>query len=544
MRRIWIIAFSAVSIVAVVALGLAVVNARLAYQGRVAPQVYAANVSLSNLAAPDAVAAINEYEQELLYTAEFLVDGQLATLDPGDIGLRIDSGPVVQAALAQRPSEGLIADINNWFEGYTRIDLDVPIRVDMVALELLFDDWDRRYVNRPPHDGGIVIEGATAVPDYPQPGLAIDREAARAAIIAALASPQRTTTSIPLAEVPPLLDEADIDAAVVAVNLLIDTDVVLRLPDGTQPLIYNQAQLVASLSSLIEPDSATRLKVELNPDALRGKVQGTTAYDHEPVSARFEFSEEDQAVSLVAGSPATTLDVEGIPDAVLAAALGDGTGLVPILEGEPAEFTTAQAEAMGPITKLSEFTTRHSCCANRTVNIRKLADEIDGALVWPGQLFSVNDHAGPRTREEGYVAAGAIIAGKLHCCDSPFNIGGGTSQFATTFYNAVFFSCLEDVDHKPHSIYFSRYPFGREATMGYPQPDVVFRNDSESIVYIDTSHTGNSITVAFYGNHDGRECSALSRRRGNTVTTTRVITYPDGTFKREPFTWTYREISR
>jgi vancomycin resistance protein YoaR len=284
--------------------------------------------------------------------------------------------------------------------------------------------------------------------------------------------------------------------------------------------------------------------VHLDPDALRGKVQGTTIYDREPFSARFVFSEEDQAVSIVPGSSAITLDLEALPEVVIAAALGDGTGTVPIIEGEKPDFTTAQAEAMGPITKLSEFTTKHSCCASRNINIQKLADEIDNAIVWPGQFFSVNDYAGPRTAEEGYVAAGAIISGKLYCCDSPFNIGGGTSQFGTTFYNAVFFSCLEDVDHKPHSIYFSRYPFGREATMGYPNPDVVFRNDTESIVYIDTSYTGRSITVAFYGNHKGRECSAMSERSGRTVTTTRVITYPDGTFKHEPFTWTYRKISK
>ncbi len=544
MRRIWITAFSAVTIIAVVTLGLAIVDARLGHQDRVAPQVYAADIALSNLAEPDAVAAINSYEQELLHTAEFLVDGQLATLEPDAIGLRVDTDPVVQAALEQRPSEGLIADINNWLEGYARIDLDVPIQVDAAALDAIFDAWDSRFVGRPAHDGGILVEDGVATPDYPRNGMAVDREAARAVIIAALASPDRAITDIPLTDLAPALDEADIDAAVQEANRLIDVEVVLRLQDGSKPLIYNRAQLSAALQTWIEPDAATRLKVALDPGALRAKAQGTTAYDSAAFSASFAFSEEDQELSIVPGSPATTIDLEYLPTVVIAAALGDGTGVVPILEGEKPEFTTAQAEAMGPLTKLSEFTTRHSCCASRTVNIRRLADEIDGAVVWPGALFSVNEHAGPRTAEDGYVAAGAIISGKLYCCDSPFNIGGGTSQFGTTFYNAVFFSCLEDVDHKPHSIYFSRYPFGREATMGYPNPDVVFRNDSESIVYINTSYTGTSITVAFYGNNGGRECSALSRRSGNTVTTTRVITYPDGTFKREPFTWTYRSISK
>jgi len=544
MRRIWIIAIAAVSTIAVVALGLAVLDTRLGYRDRVAPQVYAADVSLSNLGETDAVEAINRYEQQLLHDAEFLVASELVTLDPETIDLRVDSAPLVASALEQRPSEGLVSNINNWLDGYARIDLDVPILVDSAALDAIFDQWDQHYVNQPPHQGGIEVTDGVAVPDYPRPGSAIDREAAQGIIVAALASADRDITEIPLKETAPLLDEADIDAAVVAANDLIDTDVVLRLSDGSMPLIYSRVQLVGALTTHVEPDAAVRLKVELDHDALRGKVHGTVAYDREPKNAEFSFSEEDQELSILPGSSASTLDVDRIPEVVIAAALGDGTGIVPILEGEQPQFSTSQAEAMGPLTKLSEFTTKHPCCASRTVNIRKLADEIDGALVWPGETFSVNDHAGPRTREEGYVAAGAIIAGKLHCCDSPFNIGGGTSQFGTTFYNAVFFSCLEDVDHKPHSIYFSRYPFGREATMGYPNPDVVFRNDSDSVVYIDTSYTGRSITVAFYGNNGGRECFSLSDRRGNTVTTTRVITYPDGTFKHEPFTWTYRSISK
>jgi hypothetical protein len=124
----------------------------------------------------------------------------------------------------------------------------------------------------------------------------------------------------------------------------------------------------------------------------------------------------------------------------------------------------------------------------------------------------------------------------VECCDNPANIGGGTSQFATTFYNAVFFGCYVDVEHQPHSLYFPRYPFVREATMGFPKPDVIFLNDSDTIVYIDTSYTGGSITVTFYGNNGGRECTP--ERNGNTVT--RVMTHPDGSVTTEEWTWFYR----
>jgi vancomycin resistance protein YoaR len=79
------------------------------------------------------------------------------------------------------------------------------------------------------------------------------------------------------------------------------------------------------------------------------------------------------------------------------------------------------------------------------------------------------------------------------------DVGGGVSQFATTLFNAVFFSGLRDVQHTPHSYYISRYPPGRESTVSYPQPDFRFQDDAPTGVLITTSYTARSITVTFWG---------------------------------------------
>jgi vancomycin resistance protein YoaR len=101
----------------------------------------------------------------------------------------------------------------------------------------------------------------------------------------------------------------------------------------------------------------------------------------------------------------------------------------------------------------------------------------------------------------------------------------------------VFFGCYEDVFHQPHSLYFSRYPFVREATLGFPAPDVKFMNDSAAPVYIETTHTPGSITVTFYGNNGGRECTSV--RSGNTIT--RVMTHTDGAVTEQSWTWRYKK---
>ena len=58
-------------------------------------------------------------------------------------------------------------------------------------------------------------------------------------------------------------------------------------------------------------------------------------------------------------------------------------------------------------------------------------------------------------------------------------IGGGISQFSTTLYNATYFAGLDEVEHKEHSYYISRYPAGREATVFDGVIDLKFRNDGD-----------------------------------------------------------------
>jgi hypothetical protein len=84
------------------------------------------------------------------------------------------------------------------------------------------------------------------------------------------------------------------------------------------------------------------------------------------------------------------------------------------------------------------------------------------------------------------------------------SIGGGVSQFTTTLYNAVFWGGYEDVEHKPHSYYFSRYPEGIEATLSWTSPDLRFRNNREGAVLIDTRYNDTAITVRIFGSNDGR----------------------------------------
>lgn len=194
---------------------------------------------------------------------------------------------------------------------------------------------------------------------------------------------------------------------------------------------------------------------------------------------------------------------------------------------------------------VAEYTTYHPAGQDRNININLIADMVDGAVVMPGEEFSLNNHVGERTVEKGFVPAGAIIHGKVYCCDHPANIGGGTSQFATTLYNAIFFGGYEDVYHKPHSLYFSRYPVVREATLGFPGPDVIFRNDTAYPVTIRTGHTSTAITVQLWGDNEGRvvhttTVGMVTPSGGGTATVYRTIVAANGSYRTEYRTHTYK----
>ena len=145
-------------------------------------------------------------------------------------------------------------------------------------------------------------------------------------------------------------------------------------------------------------------------------------------------------------------------------------------------------------------------------NIHHIADLLDGTLVRAGETFSVNQAIGPRTVKNGFRPAPSIEDG-----DMVDTVGGGVSQFATTLFNALFYGGYDILERQPHSYWFTRYPMGYDATLSYPHPDIVFKNDSDAAVLIKTQYTDTTITVKVYGDNGGRRVRAEVSERQNIV---------------------------
>jgi hypothetical protein len=249
-----------------------------------------------------------------------------------------------------------------------------------------------------------------------------------------------------------------------------------------------------------------------------------------PVDASFVV--RDGGAAVVPGRPGTKCCGSTAPEVVLEA-LRDGVHTVrlPLVRTRPG-FTTADARALGieaEVGRPDEFgpTTWHVCCEDRVSNIHRIADIVRGHVVMPGETLSVNALVGPRTVEKGFVPAGVIYDGVFTT-----DVGGGVSQFATTLFNAAFFAGLDFEEYQSHSIYIDRYPYGREATISYPSPDLAIRNTTPYGVLIWPTYTETSLTVHLYSTPyvDVRAGEVEIRDEGNCarVLTPRIRTYRDG----------------
>jgi vancomycin resistance protein YoaR len=132
-----------------------------------------------------------------------------------------------------------------------------------------------------------------------------------------------------------------------------------------------------------------------------------------------------------------------------------------------------------------------------------MADFIDGTVIAPGETFSYNKVVGPRTAERGFLE-GQMIIGSLVLP----SIGGGVCQTATTLFNDAFELGLPILERTNHNLYLSHYPLGRDATVSWGGPDLVFRNDLKHGLLIKSSYTDQTLTFTFYGTPSGRRVVA------------------------------------
>jgi vancomycin resistance protein YoaR len=364
-----------------------------------------------------------------------------------------------------------------------------PVAVSNAALEFALDRIADE-VDSDAESAALVRRGLRfeVVPE--RAGRRLQRTRAGEVIVRNLGSLDRSGSSValPVVSSEPRVSAGQLARATRRARLAVSAPVFLR-SDGRSWRLprWRIAELL-----LLPADGATRLAVG---GAAADAYFATLArrVGRSPVNADFAVSYD--RVRVVPARAGTELDVPATARALLRAATLPGnriTNLV-VARAEP-ERTTAEARAMGIDRRMGSYKTYNAGDSNRITNLRLGVTLLDGTLVPPGGTFSLNGAIGERTVERGFRPAPVIIGTEF-----AEEVGGGTSQVATTAFNAAWEAGLRITERNPHSLYIDRYPLGRDATVYWPSLDFKFENDTSSWVLVKGFAESDGISIAIYG---------------------------------------------
>ena len=522
-----LIAATAAGLVLAVVLAVLGVRVLTAPDDRVPAGVTIAGVPVGGLSAAQAEAAVaaqatpppREIEIALPGEAGFPIRVPVAELAPTPRARLAVQEALDQPSLADR----LLSEV-----GVSERTRDLPLRYkpDPDALDGRVAAIAAR-VDRPAVAARVGVRAGTLEIAAAADGRAVDRAELRRRLARL---PERV--EVPVAAVPPAVSDAAARLAYARAAALADRPVAVR-GAGRAALIRRPA-LLGALRFQAENG---QIAVRLDRNAIAAAVEPAFAGIVRP-AASATFAISGARVSVVSSQEGRRLDGEVIARRIESrpAAKAVRVALVAL----PPERSTADANRMRIRELVSQFTTPHACCEPRVMNIQRAAGILDGYIIPAGGTFSLNTVLGERTRARGFVSAPQIgEGGKLEDA-----IGGGVSQTATTVFNAAFFAGLKIVTHTPHGFWITRYPPGREATVSWGGPELIFENDWGAAILMKAYDTGTALTVQMYSAKLGRSVSTETTGdpvagTAFSVDYTRVVRV-DGDVKRdEGYSWSY-----
>ena len=480
------------AIVAVLA-ALAAMVLGLAFAGspsRLADGVQIAGVDVGGKTPRQARAVLDRRAKALASVpVVFRVGSRTWRLEPRRLGIRVDWRAAVDAVRRQGEGFGPLRGFRRLDLRFFGADVAPPTEVYNAALQYKLNEISAA-VNSPHREAAIVLRGLAPQITPSRTGHVLDRRAAAATIVRALASLKREPVGLPVRVDRPKVTADDLKVAEAQVKTALSSS--LKLTLGTTRWNLRPARIARIL--LLPADGRRDLRIGGAGatdwfKALAGRV------DKEPADADWAIS--SSGIRVIPDRPGYMLDVPRSAAVVLRAALVTARELRQaklVVERAEADRTTAEAKAMNISGLVASYQTFYGGEANRIHNVQLVSHLVDKHVIAPGETFSFNATTGARTADKGFREAPVIINGELQT-----GLGGGVCQVSTTVFNAAYEAGLPIVSRTNHALYISHYPQGRDATVNYPDLDLKFRNDTGHWLLLRTWVGSSSLTVALYG---------------------------------------------
>ncbi|MBD0317354.1 MAG: VanW family protein [Thermoleophilia bacterium] len=457
--------------------------------GHIAAGVRVAGMKVAGQTPAEAVRALERAAARYRSVPVVLTDGGRSfSLRPSDLDARVDWTKLAADAQAK----------GNWpmpFRGLKRAWLlvfgaDVVPVADVYEPRLEFEVARiAKRLDRPGRDAAIVLTGLDPhiVPD--RDGRTLARDEAADVVRRSVAGFDRAPVALPVRTAPSEVTADDLEPVLVQVERALSASVRFGWNDAhwlVQP---------RELAGLLRLPADGRRVLEIGGSGA-DRYFGTLAraVNRKARNASFAIADNGR-VRIVPGAKGRVLDVPATAKALLAAALSIDRREAELVvrEIEP-KLTTKRARALGVTRVLSSYSTAYSGTADRIRNLRLAVSLLDGTTLAPGATFSFNEVVGPRTAKRGFRIAPTIVDGEYKDA-----VGGGVSQVATTVFNAAWEAGLKITARSGHSLFISRYPLGRDATVNYPDVDLRFVNDTKDWLVVRGRSSDAGIEISLLG---------------------------------------------
>jgi vancomycin resistance protein YoaR len=494
--------FGALLVLLLVAAGALLGLRALSYRGEAAPGVEVAGADLGGLSRSDAEARIQRVVAARLAPPVIVTArGWRVAVAPREV-FALDLMRTTERVFDDSPARRTLAVSSPVAQ---RREVAPALVLRQEAAQELVRRLNR--LRRPARSATVTMRGVEPVVTRARFGTKLDRAAFLAALErAALAPSARTTTAryrvaVPRHKTPAAIEAASLARAVVAAPVTLTTEG--RPVRTLTPLELARLLRFESQGSRYIVMLDGRSLARIVDPALAGRKQRA-------VNARLVV--EGERVRIVPGAFGVGLDLDRVLGEVTAAAYSSDVRVAELrLRRIPPDVTTAELAALGIRRRVSSFTTDMGpSSSNRIWNVQLMARYVDGTVIRPGETFSFNRVVGARTPERGF-REGQMILGSLLLP----SIGGGVCQTATTLFNNAFELGLPIVRRYNHNFYIDHYPLGRDATVSWGGPDLVFRNDLDNALMIKSSYTTDTLTFTFYGAPQNRRVVSATGPKQN-----------------------------
>jgi vancomycin resistance protein YoaR len=472
-------------------------------------------------------AAFSEVRKE---PVAFTAGDDTFSLAANQLGVDPDWQGAVAAAARAGDGFGPIRGFRRLHTRFFGAEVLPRIAVSDAALEFALDRIESN-VEQEPRNAAIVRRGLRIRIVPSETGQRLDRDASARTMVRSLSSLERAGDAVPLrvATAAPPVTEEMLEPVARRARIVVSAPVVVR---GAQRQWRLSRERIAQL--LLLPSDGTKRLAFSGPKATAYFDALAERVGNPPVDARFETTRSGEGIQVIPSRNGTELDVAKTARALLRAASSrtNRVATVVVVRAVP-DRTTKEALAMGVDRRMSSYKTWNSGTWDRITNLRLGVLALDDTLVPPGGTFSLNEAIGERTVERGFRPAPVIIGTRYE-----EEVGGGTSQVATTVFNAAWEAGLNITERNPHSLYIDRYQLGRDATVYWPSLDLAFANDTKKWVLVKGFVEPDGIRVSVYGGEDRRvESSEGTREITGSPPVKRVKdpTLPLGTTRLEEY---------